>query len=102
MALLRTREVFEQPRHLPARRQEGQLVGILGAKIDPVGVLQLVALDLRAIDEGAVPAVQVFDPILALIHGDTGMHPRRAVIAHHQLVIRLPSDAERQHPYRHG
>ncbi len=56
--------------------------------------------DFRAVDVGPVAALQVFDPVLAILQEDLGMHARRPVIAHHDLVIRLTADVKRMFPDR--
>jgi hypothetical protein len=84
----------EQPGHSVARRHKNQLVGF-GAEIDPVLLLELVTLDLRAVDERSMPALQILDPVFALFENDLGMHARSPVVAHHHLIAGLPPNSER-------
>src|SRR5262249_31305045 len=47
-------------------------------------------------------AVQVLEPVFALLQNDVRVHSGRAIVAHYQLIIRLPADAERIAADRHG
>ena len=86
--------MLHQPLDLPARSHEDQLVGIGRAQIDAVRVLQFVPLHLRAVDKGSVPAFQIFDPVFAVLESDRCVLARGPVVAHHQLRVSLPPDAE--------
>jgi len=55
-----------------------------------------VARDLFTVDPGPVPAVQVFEDVLAVLRDDAGVIAGRAVIAQHQMIIGVPAQQERQ------
>src|SRR5260370_34813228 len=91
----------EQSGHPVARRHKDQLVGIR-AEIDPVFLLELVTLDLRAVDERSMPAFQILDPVFPLLENDLGMHARSPIVAHHHLIARLPANPERMRMNGYG
>ena len=68
---------------------EDQIGDIARAKFQPVVALQLVAVDLLAIDEGAVLAAQVYDKKFAILGNDRRVLARYARVGNHQVAIHL-------------
>ncbi len=71
------------------QRMEDQVGNIARAKFQPVVALQLVAVHLLAIDEGAVFAAKVHDKKLAIFRNDRAMLARHARVGDHQVAIHL-------------
>src|ERR1700719_4311492 len=74
---------------------EDQVGNIARAKFEPVVALQLVAVHLLAIDEGTVPAAQVYDKKPAVFRNNRSMLARHARVGNHQVAIHLAANGIR-------
>ena len=83
-------------------QRERQLERIADAELDAVRVAQHVARDPLAVDPRAVAAVQILNDVGAVFRNDARVLARGAVVAQHQVVIRLAADQERQRFQRHS
>ena len=69
-------------------------IGVLYAKFNAIGVSQLVALHLRAINKHAVAAVQILQQVEVLILGDANVLARYPAVAQDELIVGLTPDGE--------
>jgi hypothetical protein len=72
------------------------LIGILRAEFDLVGIAQHVPHHSLAVDEGAVAAAAVLQPVLAAFGNNPSVRARNPAVANDQVVLRLPSNMKRQ------
>ena len=100
--LFRPSQLLYQPLQLGAIQSEDQLVGILDAKFDLVGVVQRLLPYPFAIDERTVSAAGILDGVLAVFRRDPRVHTRSTAVSDYEVVVGLASDPERERDERHA
>jgi hypothetical protein len=73
-------------------QSERELIGILNAEIDAIGIVQHPAGDAFAIHPSAVAAVEILDDVGSVFKKNLRVVARGAIIAQNQMIIGLPSD----------
>ena len=70
------------------------MVGVFDPELDAVALVQLVPLDLVAVDEQAVETAAVFDETGAALDEDLGVFPRDAAVPQSDFAAGQAADAE--------
>ncbi len=102
LAGLRARgKLIQNAVELAGLEREGELIGFADAQIDAVRTPEHMARDLLAIDPGPMAAVQVFDDVASVFGNDPRVAARGAVIAQHQMIVRMAADQKRERIQAH-
>ena len=88
--------LLHQAPQFRAIHHEQELVGILRAEIDAVGVPQRLPFGALPVDENSVAAAGVFDHVAAVFEHDARVRPRDPAVSQDQVALRLAADQERQ------
>ena len=88
--------LFHQPLQLRAVQRKDELVGILRAEFDLVGIPQRLAGNPFAVHVRAVKTAAIFDAVLAVLLDDARVRAGDAAVADNEVALRLPPDRERQ------